>query len=84
MWFQKSRLNWAHSGDKNTKFFHIIANKRQSRNLLDSVLINGVRYDEPVIIKQEVLRHFSTAFEEDWVSRPKLVGSFERLSSVKV
>ncbi|KAL7181748.1 hypothetical protein ACSBR1_040615 [Camellia fascicularis] len=43
IWFQKSKLNWAHNGDKNTKFFHIIASKRQSRNLLNSVLFNGIR-----------------------------------------
>lgn len=84
IWFKKSILNWAQKGDKNTKFFHIIASKRQSKNLLDSVMTNGVRYDAPVMIKQEVLRHFSSAFSEDWVCRPKIDGSFVTLSSTKV
>lgn len=83
IWFQKSRLNWEHNGDKNTKFFHIIASKRQSRNLLDSVLVNGNRYDDPLVIKQEVLRHFSSAFAENWFCRPKLGGSFVTLSSIE-
>lgn len=29
IWFQKSRLNWAQIGDRNTRFFHIMANIRQ-------------------------------------------------------
>lgn len=84
IWFQKSRLNWAHNEDKNTKFFHIIASKRQSRNLLDSVLFNGIRYVEPRMIKQVVLRHFSSVFAENWACRPKLVGLFVTLSSTEV
>lgn len=84
IWFQKSRLNWAHNEDKNTKFFHIIASKRQSRNLLNSVLFNGIRYVEPGMIKQVVLRHFSSVFVEDSACRPKLVGLFVTLSSTEV
>ena len=83
IWFQKSRLNWAHNGDRNTRFFHIMASQRQNRNLVDSVVVEGVRVEDPALVKLEVLRFFSKAFSEDWPSRPKLSGSFVRINSAK-
>ncbi|CAL5344813.1 unnamed protein product [Camellia sinensis] len=54
LWLQKSRRVWAENGDKNTRFFHLMATKRQRLNLLNSVTVNGVTYDEPGMIKQAV------------------------------
>ncbi|XP_028087686.1 uncharacterized protein LOC114288382 [Camellia sinensis] len=76
IWFQKSRLNWAENGDRNTKYFHIITSKRQRRNLINSVVINGLNVDDPELVWNEVLRHYLKAFAEDWPSRPKLSGNF--------
>ncbi|KAL7185265.1 hypothetical protein ACSBR2_027235 [Camellia fascicularis] len=42
IWHQKSRLNWSLNGDKNSKFFHVVASSRQSRNMINSILVNGV------------------------------------------
>ncbi|KAL7247789.1 hypothetical protein ACSBR2_002659 [Camellia fascicularis] len=39
LWLQKSRLNWNMKRDRNTRFFHIVASRRQSRNLLNSVSV---------------------------------------------
>ncbi|XP_028112692.1 uncharacterized protein LOC114310798 [Camellia sinensis] len=41
LWHQKSRMLWAKCGDKNTRFFHLMASSRQRRNLLDSVVDDG-------------------------------------------
>lgn len=41
MWLQKSRMNWSLKGDKNTRFFHIVASSRQNRNLLNSISVGG-------------------------------------------
>ncbi|CAL5425372.1 unnamed protein product [Camellia sinensis] len=76
IWFQKSKLNWAQCGDKNTRYFHIIASKRHSKNLIDSVVVDGVCVEDPGLVRQEVLRHFSKVFSEEWKSRPKLMGDF--------
>ncbi|XP_028104621.1 uncharacterized protein LOC114303668 [Camellia sinensis] len=58
VWFQKSRVNWALKGDKNTKFFHILAASRNSRNALCSLNVNGTIKEDPEEIRAEMLQHF--------------------------
>lgn len=76
LWHQKSKLAWADNGDKNTRFFHIMASRRQRKFLLDSANENGVIYDQPDVIKQAMVRYFSQLFSDDWRNRPKLSGAF--------
>lgn len=83
LWHQKSRLSWAKNGDKNTRFFHLMANRRQRKNLLNSVNENGVIYDQPDVIKQAVVRYFSHLFSDDWRNRPKLSGVFASISPIE-
>ncbi|CAL5339220.1 unnamed protein product [Camellia sinensis] len=64
LWRQKSRLKWAQEGDKNTRFFHVVASRRQSKNVLDSVVVDGVRVDDPEQVKQAVFRHFKDLYFE--------------------
>ncbi|XP_028060848.1 uncharacterized protein LOC114264432 [Camellia sinensis] len=54
LWLQKSRLNWSLKGDKNTRYFHIMASRRHSKNVLDSLKINGTLYEDPAELKQAV------------------------------
>lgn len=79
MWLQKSRLSWTLNGDKNTKFFHSIASCRQSKNSLNSLMVNGILIEDPVIIKEEVYRHFRGLFLESW--KVKLGGVFKSIGS---
>ncbi|KAF5934424.1 hypothetical protein HYC85_030595 [Camellia sinensis] len=81
LWLQKSRRVWAENGDRNTRFFHLMATKRQRKNLLDSVNVNGVIQDEPGMIKRAVVRHFKLLFNEEWKNRPKLSGFFASINS---
>ncbi|KAL7207119.1 hypothetical protein ACSBR2_019750 [Camellia fascicularis] len=39
LWLQKLRLDWALKGDKNTRFFLVMATLRQSRNMINSMKI---------------------------------------------
>ncbi|XP_028085590.1 uncharacterized protein LOC114286614 [Camellia sinensis] len=57
-----------------------MASSRQRKNLLDSVLVDGVRLEDPVLVKQEVVRHFSRQFSEQWIHRPKLSGPFTTIT----
>lgn len=84
IWLQKSRLDWTMKGDKNTKFFHSIANGRQNRNLLNSLAIGDVHIEEPGRIRIEVFNYFKNAYKEEWGSRPRLGGvAFSVLDSVQ-
>lgn len=57
-------------GDKNTKFFHIIATKRQNINEIDSMIVNGTAVKQPMEVKQAVYDHFRNSFNEQWKYRP--------------
>ncbi|XP_028116809.1 uncharacterized protein LOC114314525 [Camellia sinensis] len=81
MWLQKSRLSWALKGDRNTKFFHIVATSRQSRNLLNLLVVNGAQCNDPATIKRETYKFFTTLFKEGWKIRPSLHGPFSTIGS---
>lgn len=78
-WLQKTRLNWASKGDRNTRYFHIMASKRNSWNSLCSIMVNVSMVEEPLEVRQEVKSHFMNRFSESWVTRPKLTGQFKNV-----
>ena len=40
-WRQRSRELWLKEGDKNSKFFHKMANARRRKNFLSSITVDG-------------------------------------------
>lgn len=78
LWRQKSRVAWLKLGDKNTRFFQVIANNRFKRNMVGSVKVNGRVLEDPKEIKEAVVVHFSNNFMEERSIRPKLGGVFIR------
>ncbi|CAL5333088.1 unnamed protein product [Camellia sinensis] len=83
LWLQKSRLNWEKNRDENT-FFHVIARKRQCRSMLDLMVVDGGRQEDPGKVRMMVLRHFTKLLQEEWPSRPKPSGPFHKISNGKV
>ena len=56
---QKSRIQWLMLGDQNSNFFHKAVKARNSRNSINSIMLeNGSRTENPETMKQEVVNHF--------------------------
>lgn len=73
-WRQKSRALWLKKGDKNSKFFHRIANSHRNTNTIDKLNINGITST----CQDEIQEHISQFYEqlnlEDGYCRPQLDG----------
>lgn len=54
IWLQKSRINWVTQGDRNRRYFHIMACNRNSKNSLCSIQVNGLIVEEPMAVKHEM------------------------------
>ena len=57
-WRQKSREIWLKEGDRNTGFFHRMANSHRRRNSITSIRINGRNLVKEAEVKEGLVRAF--------------------------
>ena len=84
-WRQKSREVWLREGDRNTSFFHRMANSHRRRNCLSKIKINGIWLIEEQEIKGGVVSAFQNLMVDpgDW--HPSLNGlDFDRIDVEEV
>ncbi|KAK3199814.1 hypothetical protein Dsin_023229 [Dipteronia sinensis] len=81
-WRQKSRVKWLKEGDRNSKFFHMMADGRRRRNFIGDLTFNGVVVQNPKLIKEGVLNFFQDHFKNVNWQRPKINGLNFNLLSV--
>ncbi|WMV23105.1 hypothetical protein MTR67_016490 [Solanum verrucosum] len=72
-WRQKSRALWLKEGDKNTKFFHKIANAHRRYNNIDQLMIHGELNQEPSRIKGEIVEYYKRLYKESSQWRPEYI-----------
>jgi hypothetical protein len=73
-WRQKSRVLWLKEGDKNSKFFHKIANSHRKTNTIDSLNINGITSTCQDEIREHISQFYEQLYMEDGYCRPQLDG----------
>ena len=69
IWRQKSRKNWCKLGDRNTKFFHLAAKVRTSRDYITKITHDGITHNTPQGIKNVVVSFFSMLFSKPKTAR---------------
>jgi hypothetical protein len=70
-WRQKSRALWLREGDKNTKFFHKVANSNRRNNSIEALLINGSLTSNVPTMKTHIVQFYSHLYSEQCRWRPK-------------
>lgn len=82
IWKQRSRVDFLHEGDHNTKFFHSYASNRRKRNQLDHIRDDsGAWVDEPSQVAQVANDYFTKLFTS---SNPPLQDDVSGLVQMKV
>ena len=61
---QKSRELWLKDGDKNTGYFHKMANAHRRRNCLGKISINGKMLEKEAEIKVGLIEAFKNLFSQ--------------------
>ena len=71
-WRQKSRVLCVREGDRNTKFFHHIANSHRRVNSIDRLMVDGVLSSDLAAIADCISQFYRQLYFEDVAHRPVL------------
>ncbi|GKA86553.1 RNA-directed DNA polymerase, eukaryota [Tanacetum coccineum] len=83
--FQKLKVRWAIEGDKNSKYFHGIINKKWSHLAIRGVFDDGIWRTDPSSVKKALCDHYEARFNKPTTTRLKLSFPFpKRLSIVQI
>ena len=64
-WRQKSRELWLKEGDRNTGYFHRMANAHRRNNSLDRIMINGEWLTEDQEVREGIVNAFQNLLSEE-------------------
>lgn len=67
--------------DCNTKYFHVLANRRMRKNMINKIKISGVAFKGRIFISRKIKEHFQSHFKQKQlptISLPK--NAFRKLS----
>ncbi|WMV41830.1 hypothetical protein MTR67_035215 [Solanum verrucosum] len=63
-WRQKSRALWLKEGDRNTKFFHKVANAHKRFNYIDQLMVQGELTEESTRIESAIIDFYQKLYSE--------------------
>ena len=82
-WRQKSREIWLKEGDRNTGFFHKMANSHKRRNTIERIWIGGEWLEEKGEVRTGIVNAFKGLLSDLGVWRASLEGlDFSRLDDL--
>ncbi|RVW74087.1 putative ribonuclease H protein [Vitis vinifera] len=73
-WRQKSRELWLKEGDRNTGYFHRMANAHRRNNSLDRITINGEMLTEDQEVREGIVNAFQNLLSEETGWRADIEG----------
>ena len=73
-WRHKSQVLWLKEGDKNSQFFHQLANSHRRTNIIGQLSINGVMSIDQDVIREHIAQYYEHLFSESESKRPLLNG----------
>ena len=73
-WRQKSRALWLQEGDKNSKFFHRLANSHRNANSIAKLNIDGMLSSNQDEIRDHIASFYEHLYVETEYGRPLLDG----------
>jgi hypothetical protein len=71
-WRQKSRVKWLREGDRNTRFFHRVANSNRRINSIDRLSIDGTLTTDQIAIGEGLVNFYNNLFFDEALRRPLL------------
>ena len=72
-WRKNSRETWLKEGDRNTDFFHKMANAHRRRNCLNNISINGRKLVKEADIKDGLVNAFQNLLSAPTGWSPSLI-----------
>nr|GEY57535.1 hypothetical protein [Tanacetum cinerariifolium] len=80
---QKAKIKWSIEGDKKSKYYHGVLNKKRGRLTICGVLVDGIWMESPQLVKHEFFEHFKNRFEKPNKSRMFLERDFVKRISLE-
>ncbi|CAL1355598.1 unnamed protein product [Linum trigynum] len=69
-WRQKSRESWHQKGERNTRYFHRMANYRRKVNFISRIQIDGRYFEGKQALGEAIANEYKLLFQETTFERP--------------